>query len=93
MKATAILLREAELKSSIASSIGTEVVNEFIQFWKLYDAIYYTIHSQITKLLYFAEVKTLDDVAYECNIDIKTLYRYRQKYMALFEELCKTFDA
>lgn len=66
---------------------GTVIKNDFLKFWKLYDAIYHTIHSQVIKFLYFNAAMTFDDISLECNIDVKTLYRYRKKYLLLFDVL------
>lgn len=66
------------------SSIRNAAADEFLSFWKYYDAIYYTVHSQIIEKLYVLGIRPLEEVAFVSCVDDKTLYRYRKKYMELF---------
>ena len=58
-----------------------ECVRDFLNFWECYDAIYKTNHIKIISELYLQREQTLEDIAFNCYIDDKTLYRYRRKYM------------
>ena len=90
------ILRNEEAFMSIVNDLHVSARNiikeEFIRFWKYYDAIYYTIHTQIIEKLYFLQVRPLEEVAFVCCIDDKTLFRYRKKYMELFLALCREHD-
>ena len=58
-----------------------ECTRDFLSFWECYDAIYKANHIKIISELYLKREQTLEDIAFNCYIDDKTLYRYRQKYM------------
>ncbi len=55
--------------------------NDFLSFWECYDAIYGTNHIKIISELYLKRKHTLEEIAFNCYVDDKTLYRYRRKYM------------
>ena len=55
--------------------------NDFLNFWECYDAIHGTNHMAIISELYLKREHTLEEIAFNCYIDDKTLYRYRRKYM------------
>lgn len=56
------------------------------EFFKLYDYIEKTNHEKIVKKLYDEHsVKSLIEICRETHIDEKTLFRYRQKYLIVYE--------
>jgi len=64
-------------------------ITDFINYFKIYDLTEGTNHSLIIKDLYInpSEKFNLDNICYDAGLNERTLYRYRKKYVAVFEEI------
>jgi len=63
--------------------IWFDLIQEFMNFIREFDKFEHTDHYKITKALYFDlsyEEKTLENLAYNLNLSVSTLQRYRIMY-------------
>lgn len=91
MKKGKLTPMEQEFKRLVNSKNAEDIVISkiFFYFWKLYDKLHRTNHSECTQNLYVSPELKISKIAHIVYVEDRTLYGYRDMYMQLYKILIK----
>lgn len=83
--------KQGKIITENCSEYDLKIIKQFIDFFKMYDVFENTNHTEIIFCVYFNcnhnKKISKEKQAKKLNIDVRTLFKYRKKYIDFFLEL------